>query len=79
MTAREAFGVIVRTLGVCGFIMSAFDLFHIALGLTRYESLNKYPVTVDVFACAFYAANGIILIGGANFITRLAYGRPNSN
>jgi hypothetical protein len=80
MTAREAFGVVIRIAGTASVLAGAIDLFHVVAGAFGWPVFNRYPLAADALAAAFYAVFGLAIIVGADLITRLVYGRPdNSN
>jgi hypothetical protein len=79
MKPSDAFGVIVRVAGLGFLLASIIDLAHLAferLGLPVSSSYQRGPIAT---AAGFYFVVGIALIAGAGLITRLIYGRNDSN
>ncbi len=78
MSARELFGVIVRTGGLVSIMFGIFgmwDLLKRSIGLPS----NNPDITLArlLLSIGFYTIFGLILIIGANLIVRLIYGREH--
>lgn len=79
MTARETFGVIVRAMGFGSILASVIDLGHIAAQGAGLPVVTHYPAAGVATSAGNYFIIGIAVILAAKPITRIIYGRDNSN
>ena len=75
MQPRQLFGVIVRVGGLVLLIFAMADMVHAVAHLAHLSIRSKYSAAGDLTAACFYFVVGILLIRGAEWIVRFAYGR----
>lgn len=74
MQPRQLFGVIVRVGGLVFLIFSMMDIIHVIAHLAGLSIPSKFSAAESLWAACFYFALGIVLIRGAEWIVRFAYG-----
>jgi hypothetical protein len=74
MEPRQLFGVIVRVGGLAFLIFSIADFVHAVAHLAHLSIPSKYSTAETLWAACFYLAVGIVLVRGAEWIVRFAYG-----
>jgi hypothetical protein len=73
MTAKDAFGLIVRIVGFGCILAGYVDLFHTLGSALSLPTLSRYSPAVDGLAAAFYIVSGVFIFAGADLIARIAY------
>jgi hypothetical protein len=72
MSGRQAFGVVVRTLGLLVILAGGHRLFYAFASSVLFKS--HFPSYVYLVAGLVYLAAGIVLMWRAEWFVRLAYG-----
>jgi len=75
MTAKEFFGLEIRTAGVVFIVYSFFNLFHIIVKLVGIPYPAIYSLQFEVVTGIGYFAMGAALILRARFLVWATYGR----
>jgi hypothetical protein len=79
MTGRDLFGAGTRLLGLYLLQLGLTDFVRVICKIFGIPMPAIYSLGEDLTAAVHLSAFGLILMFGANFITRLVYGRQNSN
>jgi hypothetical protein len=73
MTAEDLFGLIVRLAGLMFILFGLADLFHAVAAAAGVPIPAPFGVNTVLVAAAGWVVVGVVLFGGADAITRLAY------
>ena len=79
MKARDLYGLLVRVAGLVFIAFAVFDLTHLIALMIGMQMASQYPASVLALATGIYLVVGLVLTFGAGSLTRLVYGRDNSN
>jgi len=77
--ARDWYGLAIRVAGLVFVIYAIFDLTHLIAPMFGAQMPNPYPTSGLEFAIAVWLVLGLALTFGAGILTRMAYGRDDSN
>ena len=74
MSARDAFGLIVRTGGLVCLFLALSGAMGLIRRLFDIDPTTEYPIATIIVSTVFYAVLGVVALTRANFFVRLAYG-----
>lgn len=81
MSARDAFGVVVRSVGfgcVVAGLLNAVNFVLAVLALPTGYSTVQYPISVTATAAIVWTFVGLAILGCARWIVRIAYGHEDN-
>jgi hypothetical protein len=74
MTAREIFGLFLRTGAMTLIVLAFFDLEHVVAILLGLPLMSQYSSSRDAMTAGFYFLPGTLLLACAPLLMRLTYG-----
>jgi hypothetical protein len=78
MTTRDLYGLAIRLGGAVFWVFGAFALLHVAEQQLGVPVTTKYTVAQSWLIAAGWFILGLLITFGADFLTRVAYGRKSS-
>ena len=78
MNVRDAFGLAVRIGGAWQILRGLDDIYYLVAKIFNLPTGSTLSIQVDFDACLFNCLLGLLILFGANWIVRLAYGRTAS-
>lgn len=78
MTTRDIYGLVARIGGLVFWVFAAGDFIRVIAMLLRLPMQSQYSLTADAVGGVAWALLGTVLTFGAEWLTRLVYGKAQS-